>query len=94
MVELSGNVGFTNSVMTNAAEPNEGIYSMGLSTEVPQTYMLSIDESTIPGGGIVIQPVEPAATRLPRLQSVKRSNATFSSTARHAKSPRNRKVAG
>jgi hypothetical protein len=55
-VDVVGDLGFTNSATTGSIGI-PGYYTMELSFELPQTYVLSVDESSIPDGGVVIQPL-------------------------------------
>ena len=55
-IDVSGDLGFSNSTTTGGEGSAPGYYTMLLSLDVPQTYIVGLDESTIPGGGTVVQP--------------------------------------
>ncbi len=57
VVDVEGDLGFSGSATSGANPAFPGYYSLALSLEVPQTYTARVDESTLPGGGTVIQPV-------------------------------------
>ena len=55
VVDVTGDLGFAGSVATGGVFGN-GYYSIALSLDFPQTYDVSLDPTTIPGGAAVIQP--------------------------------------
>jgi len=55
-VNVSGDLGFAESVSTGEFFGIDGYYTLPLSPDVPQTYNVSLDAASIPGGAGVIQP--------------------------------------
>jgi hypothetical protein len=54
-IDVSGDQGFAGSATTGMFSI-DGYYTLSLSLTFPETYSVSIDESTIPGGAAVVQP--------------------------------------